>query len=88
MDPTAWIILISFAGPVIGSAIGISRKPSFPYICNMLCFAAGVMLAISFLELIPESIRLSSHLLCVLGVVVGALAMFALDRLLPHIHPR
>ncbi len=53
----------------------------------MLCFAAGVMLAISFLELIPESIRLSSVLLCSLGVAVGALVMYGLDRAIPHIHP-
>jgi ZIP family zinc transporter len=88
MDYTAWIILISFAGPIVGSAIGVSRQPSFPYICNMLCFAAGVMLAISFLQLIPESIHLSSSMICVFGVVTGAFLMFGLDRLIPHIHPR
>lgn len=88
MDPTAGIIAISVAGPIVGSAIGISRRPSFPYICNMLCFAAGVMLAISFLELIPESIELSSSLLCISGVVAGSCVMYGLDRLIPHIHPR
>ena len=38
MDPTAGIVAISVAGPIVGSAIGISRRPSFSYICNMLCF--------------------------------------------------
>jgi ZIP family zinc transporter len=60
MDPIIWIVAISVSGPVIGSAIGILKMPSFGYICNMLCFAAGVMLAISFLELIPESLEISS----------------------------
>lgn len=87
MDPVVPIVIISMLGPIIGSAIGVLRKPSFPYICNMLCFAAGVMLAISFLELIPESIRVSSAVTCVGGVLVGSLAMYGLDRLIPHIHP-
>ncbi len=88
MDPIVLIVIISVLGPILGSAIGVIRQPTFGYICNMLCFAAGVMLAISFLELIPESIHLSSVPLCVLGVILGAIAMYGLDRLIPHIHPR
>lgn len=88
MDPIAWIVIISVAGPVIGSSIGVSRKPSYPYICNMLCFAGGVMLSISFLELIPESIKFSSVGLCAIGLIVGSLVMYAMDRTIPHIHPR
>jgi ZIP family zinc transporter len=88
MDPMFWIILISVAGPIIGSVIGILRRPGFGYICNMLCFAAGVMLAISFLDLVPESIQLSSRWGCIGGFILGALMMFGLDRLIPHIHPR
>ncbi len=88
IDPALFIVIISVLGPVIGSAIGILNKPSFGYICNMLCFAAGVMLAISFLELIPESIHMSSVGTCVMGVICGSLVMYALDRLIPHIHPK
>ncbi|MFZ7110759.1 MAG: ZIP family metal transporter [Desulfatiglandales bacterium] len=88
MDPLIWIVIIAVSGPVIGSAIGILKMPSFGYICNMLCFAAGVMLAISFIELIPESLSISSPGISVLGVVLGALAMYALDKIIPHIHPR
>jgi ZIP family zinc transporter len=88
MDPAPAIVTISALGPIIGSGIGISKQPSFAYICNMLCFAAGVMLAISFLELIPESIQLSSVPVCIGGVIAGSLAMYGLDRIIPHIHPR
>lgn len=87
MDPMIIIVVISVLGPVIGSAVGVLRRPSFPYICNMLCFAAGVMLAISFLDLIPESIELASTGLCIIGLVFGAVVMYGLDRLIPHIHP-
>ena len=89
MMPTlAYIVLISVLGPVIGSALGIMRRPSFSYICNMLCFAAGVMLSISFLELIPESIQLASVGICITGLVIGACVMYGVDRLIPHIHPQ
>ena len=54
MDPLFWIVSMAVMGPVIGSAIGISKMPSFGYICNMLCFAAGVMLAISFMETVYD----------------------------------
>ncbi len=83
-----WIVILSVLGPVIGSAIGILKMPTFGYICNMLCFAAGVMLAISFLELIPESMAISSPWISVSGVVVGALVMYGLDKMIPQIHPR
>ncbi len=88
MDPLVWIVILAVLGPVIGSAIGVLKMPTFGYICNMLCFAAGVMLAISFLELIPESMAISSPWISVSGVVVGALVMYGLDKMIPHIHPR
>lgn len=88
MDPLFYIVIISVLGPLIGSGIGVMKHPSFEYVCNMLCFAAGVMLAISFLELIPESLMLSSVLICTGGVIFGALVMYAMDRIIPHIHPR
>ncbi len=83
-----WIIvIISVLGPVVGSLIGVMRKPSAGYICNMLSFASGVMLTISFAELIPKAIELSSIPLTLIGLFLGALAMYGVDRLIPHIHP-
>ena len=87
MDPAIFIVIISVLGPIIGSVIGVAKKPSLMYMCNMLCFAAGVMLGISFLELIPESIRISSVGICVAGILMGALIMYGVDRIIPHIHP-
>lgn len=81
------IVIISVLGPVIGSLIGILRKPSTVFTYNMLSFAAGIMLAISFLELIPESIEFSSIHICVIGMILGSFLMYGVDRLLPHIHP-
>ena len=81
------ILIISVLGPIIGSFIGVVKRPSRKFMYNMLAFAGGVMLAISFLNLIPESIQLSSVLICIIGVIVGSITMYMIDKLIPHIHP-
>ena len=60
------ILSISVLGPIIGSFIGVIKKPSERFMYNMLAFAGGVMLSISFLQLIPASIKLSSIYICVI----------------------
>jgi len=86
MPQEAMIVALSAIGPVIGSGIGVFRKPTTAYIHNMLYFAAGIMLAISFLDLIPESIHLGGNLACVSGLSLGVTTMALLDRLFPHVH--
>jgi len=81
------IVAISFLGPILGSLIGVLQRPSKKIMYNMLAFAGGVMLAISFLQLIPESIELSSIWITVLGILFGSTLMFGVDKLIPHIHP-
>ncbi len=80
------IVGLSAIGPVIGSGIGVLKKPSTAYIHNMLYFAAGIMLAVSFLDLIPESRHLGSTMTCVFGLVIGAASMWLLDHIFPHVH--
>lgn len=86
-NPIYLILLISVLGPILGSLIGIWKKPSDRFMFNMLSFAAGVMLAISFLELIPEAIEFSNILTACLGITIGALAMWGVDKVIPHLHP-
>lgn len=81
------IIALSTAGPFFGSILGVMKKPSERFMFNMLAFAAGVMLAVSFLELIPESIVMSSIPVCVAGIIIGAIILYLLDRAVPHINP-
>lgn len=88
MDTKILTILgISVAGPIIGSLLGIIKIPSEKFMFTALAFAGGVMLSISFLELIPESIELSSATGCAIGIMIGVLIMFLLDKIIPHIHP-
>ena len=59
----------------------------------MLGFAAGVMIAASYWSLLAPSISLSEQLGFVvwlppaIGFLSGGLALAAVDRILPHIHP-
>lgn len=87
MNTILAIILIATAGPLIGSFIGVIKRPSPGFMYNFLSFAAGVMLAISFLELIPQSIIVSSIWICVIGIIGGALVMLGVDKIIPHLHP-
>jgi ZIP family zinc transporter len=88
VTPIVLILLIAIAGPIIGSAIGVLKRPSDLFMYTMLAFAAGVMLGISFLHLIPESIGLSSVWLCTMGILIGAAVMYGLDRVVPHMDPK
>jgi ZIP family zinc transporter len=86
MSQETMLVLLSTVGPILGSAIGVLKKPSTVYIQNMLAFAAGIMMTISFLDLIPESVRLGSTVTCVAGLAIGATFMAAVDRLIPQVH--
>ena len=57
METIYIVLIVSVLGPIIGSLIGVIRKPSIRYINWMLAFAAWVMLSISFLELYSTADR-------------------------------
>lgn len=79
------IILIMATGPLIGSLIGVARRPSEKYTLAMLSFSAGVMLMISFYELLPESLRYVSPAGALAGLALGGLFIFWANRLISHI---
>lgn len=87
MNPLTIVVIISILGPIIGAAIGVIKKPSDNFVYNMLSFSAGIMLSVSFLELIPESIKFSSVWICIAGIIIGTVIMYIIDKLIPHIHP-
>lgn len=85
---TLIVLIVSFLGPIIGSLFGVLFKPTKKFIHDMLAFSAGVMLAISFVEMIPQSIEHSSIIITSLGILIGAIIMFIFDNIIPHIHPK
>ena len=80
------VVALATAGPVVGSAIGVWKRPSTAVMANILYAAAGIMAAIAFLDLIPESLRLGSVWTSAAGLTVGASLMLLRDRLFPHVH--
>lgn len=59
---------------------------------GLLGFAAGVMIAASFFSLLAPAIEMSSNLPvpvwfpAVAGFILGGVFLFAVDKLLPHLH--
>ncbi|GKX56870.1 zinc transporter ZupT [Leminorella grimontii] len=85
------LILTVLAGgsTFIGAFLGIiGQKPSNRLLAFALGFAAGIMLLISLMEMLPASLS-TPGMPPVLGYsmfILGLLGYFLLDRLLPHQH--
>ena len=83
------LTILAGAATFIGAILGvIGQKPSNRVLAFSLGFAAGIMLLISLMEMLPAALATES-MPPMLGYgmfVVGLLGYFALDRLLPHAH--
>ena len=84
-----WVItFLIFFGQLLGSLVGIVKKPNARFLKYSLAFAAAMMLGISLVELIPEAFSIAAPEFAVAGFIFGTLSVVALDLLLPHIHPK
>jgi len=81
------IVFLIFVGQTLGSIVGLIKKPKKEVLYGSLAFAASMMLGISFFQLIPESLKISSIFLVITFFILGALIMWIVDRILPHINP-
>ena len=69
-------------GTTIGGVIGcIIKNTSNKLISFTLSFAAGLMMSVICFDLIPESLKISSIVLTILGIVFGISIMFGCDIL-------
>lgn len=96
------VLTALFASAITGAltAVGalpilIGKRPSAQFNDTLLGFAAGVMLAASFFSLIVPSLEISAEIygpgpwpaaIAVAGILLGALAIAALHKWLPHEH--
>lgn len=87
MEHLFLIIFLIFVGQILGSLIGLIKKPKMTVLYGSLAFAASMMLGISFLELIPEALKITSFYLVMFSFFVGIVVMRFIDKLLPHINP-
>ena len=85
------LTLLAGGATFIGAFLGvIGQKPSRRLLAFSLGFAAGIMLLISLMEMLPAALGTPgmSPLLGYGMFVLGLLGYFVLDRLLPHAHPQ
>lgn len=83
------IIYSFFAGlsTVIGAIIVFYLgKPKHNTLSTLLGFAAGIMIAISAFDLLPEALEIGSFSWTVMGFLLGATMMYLLDKIIPHAH--
>jgi len=82
------LFLASLSGvtTLIGCLIAFYIKNKKTIVPIGIGFSAGIMIAISFLELIVESSQMISELLVMLAFSFGFLVLMFFDILLPHMH--
>ncbi|WP_392567091.1 zinc transporter ZupT [Utexia brackfieldae] len=85
------LTILAGASTFIGAILGIlTKKPSEKLLGFSLGFAAGIMLLISLMEMLPAALATPSisPILCYIMFMLGLLGYFVIDRLLPHYHPQ
>jgi ZIP family zinc transporter len=82
------LLLASLSGvtTLIGCLIAFYIKKRKTVVPVGIGFSAGIMIAISFLELIVESSQMISELFVMLAFSFGFLVLMFFDILLPHMH--
>ncbi len=89
MDGNVGIALLLTAGAglstTIGSVLGLAvRKPGPRFMGFTLGFSAGVMVLVSFVELLQGSINSIGFLSAHVGFFLGMAGIFLIDFLVPH----
>jgi len=81
------LLLTTLAGlsTTLGSLLGLAvRKPGPRFMSITLGFSAGVMVSVSFVELLQEGIQSIGFAYAHLGFFAGIIVIFFIDYLLPH----
>jgi ZIP family zinc transporter len=78
--------LLSGLTTLIGIALALLFKESVKKVVIGIGFSAGIMLLISFLDLIPESVNATGIVNSSVFVFLGVLMIGSLNFIIPHIH--
>lgn len=87
--PYVAVILLAFLSgltTLIGAALALYFKKSIKGIVIGIGFSAGIMLLISFFELIPESIGSAGIINTIITAAFGILLVGSLNFIIPHTH--
>ncbi len=88
LQPIINILLLSLMaslGTGLGGLIAIIRKPGKRSYGLLMGITAGVMICLSFLELVNEAWEMAGPWTATIGFGIGATFMFLLDHFAPHI---
>jgi zinc transporter, ZIP family len=77
--------LIAGLGTGLGGLIAVIRKPGKRSFGFLMGITAGVMITLSFLELVNKAWELQGFVTATIGFGAGAIFMFVLDVTIPHI---
>src|SRR4030042_4166603 len=83
------IILLSFLSGIttlIGGGFASYFKKSSKGIEIGIGFSVGIMLLISFLELLPEAVKASGLFPALIALLFGIILICSLNFIIPHIH--
>jgi len=83
------LLLAFLAGisTLIGGLLALLlKKTKFCYLCITFGFSAGVMIFISFAELLSQSIKIIGFLYSIIAFFSGILIIYLIDVLIPHIY--
>lgn len=84
-----WNILalsaIAGLGTGLGGLIAVARQPGRRAFGVLMGITAGVMITLSFVDLVNHALALAGVWLTTVGFAVGAFSMFLIDISIPHI---
>jgi zinc transporter, ZIP family len=79
------LTLIAGLGTALGGVLAILREPGKRTFGLLMGMAAGVMITLSFVDLVSHAIELSNVWTATIGFTIGATFMLLIDMLTPHI---
>ena len=77
--------LLASAGMGVGGLLAVLFKPTERNLIFWLGFSSGIMLGVTFLMLVSESLE-GGFFACFTGFTIGSLLFFFLDFIFPHVH--
>jgi ZIP family zinc transporter len=84
---TAFLLsLMAGMGTGLGGLIAIIRRPGPRLYGFLMGLTSGVMITLSFLELVSEAWQMQGYLTATIGFGLGAIIMLILDATIPHVH--
>lgn len=81
-------LVIAVSAAALGSLVAVvSKKVSHLGLCVLISFAAGALLAVTFLQLVPETFEMAGPVKGTLSFLSGYLLFFLLTRFVFHVCP-